>query len=168
MPHDRLLRTIERRFDDFRASYRGLANEELLEPRVTGEWSVRDLIAHVTWWEEEFLIHAPTILAGERTERYSTLYGGIDAFNALMTRQRAHLTLTEVLRQQAEVHARLVNYVAALQDNDIASGTRLRRRLSLDTYGHYPLHTKQIFAWRERTGRAAPTAAQPELFPKPE
>lgn len=84
-----------------------------------------------------------------------------------MTRQRAHFTLPEVLRQQAEVHAKLVTYVAALPAEEIASGTRLRRRLSLDTYGHYPLHTGQILAWRERTGRAAPSVDQPELFPKP-
>ena len=104
----RLLHTIERRFEAFKASYRDLESEQLLVPGVTGEWSIRDLIAHVTWWEEEALKHVPTVLAGGRPERYSTAYGGIDAFNALMTRQRAHLTLAEVQAQQTRVHRELV------------------------------------------------------------
>lgn len=165
MPHERLLRTIDRRFSEFRASYRGLTDEELIEPGVTGEWSVRDLISHVTWWEEEALAHIPTIVGGERTQRYSTAYGGIDAFNALMTRQRAHRPLAEVHRQQDLIHAKLVTFVASLPAAIIATETRARRRLRLDTYGHYPLHTEQIIAWRERTGRAIDPPEQPTLFP---
>jgi hypothetical protein len=31
---------------------------------VTGDWSVRDILAHMTTWEEETLGHLPIILAG--------------------------------------------------------------------------------------------------------
>jgi len=162
----RLLNTIERRFNEFCASYRGLTPEQLLLPGVTGEWSVRDLIAHVTWWEEEALKHVPTVLAGGRPERYSTAYGGIDAFNALMTRQRAHLPLEHVLAQQTTVHRKLIGIVADIPLAELGGNSRIRRRIRLDTYGHYPLHTKQIIAWREASGFSVAQAAQPELFPK--
>lgn len=33
-----------------------------------------------------------------------------------------------------------------------ARETRFRRRLRLDTYGHYPIHTRAIRAWRSRLG----------------
>jgi DinB family protein len=131
-------------------SYADLSEGELLEPGVTGAWSVRDIIAHVTWWEEEALTHLPLVLAGGRPPRYSETYGGIDAFNAKMTAQRKGLSLAEVLRQRDDVHRRLVSYLERVPDDQLASETRARRRLRLDTYGHYPKHARAIREWRDR------------------
>jgi hypothetical protein len=156
----RLLKQLDRAWNEFKGSYAGMSEEELLEPGVTGAWSVRDIIAHVTWWEEEALAHLPTILAGRKPPRYSVTYGGIDAFNALMTERRRHLSLAEVLRWQGEVHRRLIDFVERLPaDQAGGSETRFRRRLRLDTYGHYPKHTRAIRTWRER--RSGPCAGRP-------
>ena len=145
-----MLGRIDRAWTDFTGSYAGLPEAELLEAGVTGAWSVRDLIAHVTWWEEESLRHLPLVREGRRPPRYSVSYGGIDAFNALMTERRRPFSLPEVLRQQAEVHARLVAYVREASAELLATETRFRRRLRLDTYGHYPKHAAAIRAWREK------------------
>jgi hypothetical protein len=145
-----LLAKLERTWQDFEDSYAGLSREELLTPGVTGHWSVRDIIAHVTWWEEEALAHMPEIRDGQRAPKYSALYGGIDAFNALMTEKRRALSVAEVMRLHDAVHEQLLAFVraqpAALWETD----TRVRRRLRLDTYGHYPVHAKAIRAWRGR------------------
>jgi hypothetical protein len=42
----------------------------------------------------------------------------------------------------------LVAYVRAAPEELYARETRFRRRLRLDTYGHYPLHTRAIREWR--------------------
>lgn len=136
----------------FQASYAGLPDERLLESGVTGEWSVRDLIAHVTWWEEEALKHLPLILDGGRAPRYSVTYGGIDAFNALMTERWRNLSLDEVRDRFELTHRRLVAYVESVPPERFLNNTRARRRLRLDTYGHYPIHTADIRAWREQHG----------------
>jgi hypothetical protein len=115
---------------------------------------VRDVIAHVTWWEEEALKHLPVVLAGDRPARYSVTYGGIDSFNAQMTEQKRALSLAEVRAQAEATHRRLVAYIQNLTPEQIAEDERFRRRLRLDTYGHYPLHTKQIREWRERRSAA--------------
>lgn len=146
----RLMDRLDRAWTAFRDSYAGLSDAELLEPGVTGAWSVRDLLAHVTSWEEEALKHLPLVLAGRRPPRYSVTYGGIDAFNALVTEQRRGLSLAEVLRQQDEVHRRLVAYVASAPADQLGGGTRFRHRLKLDTYGHYPKHAEAIRRWRAR------------------
>jgi hypothetical protein len=62
----RLLKRLESAWASFQESYAGLSEAELLEPGVAGDWAVRDIIAHVTWWEEEALTHLPLILAGGR------------------------------------------------------------------------------------------------------
>jgi hypothetical protein len=148
---DQVLRRLGAAWTSFEESYAGLPDAELMIPGVQGQWSVRDIIAHVTWWEEEALKHLPLVQAGGRPPRYSTTYGGLDAFNALMTEQRRHLSLADVRRQQEEVHARLVACVASAPAELFARETRFRRRLRLDTYGHYPLHTRAIRHWRART-----------------
>jgi len=156
MTKDQLLARLDDAWRDFEASYAGLSESQLLIPNVTGAWSVRDIIAHVTWWEEEALEHLPLIREGGRPPRYSVKYGGINAFNALMTEQRRALSLAEVLRQHDEVHAQLVGYVRAAPDELIRTETRFRRRLKLDAIGHYPIHARAIRAWRERTREGTP------------
>ena len=151
MTREQVIARLARAWAEFEGSYAGLSESELLIPGVTGRWSVRDIIAHVTWWEEEALEHLPLVLQGGRPPRYSVRYGGIDAFNALMTEKRRRLSLHEVLRLHDEVHRRLIDYVRAAPEELLTTETRFRRRLKLDTYGHYPIHTKAITAWRERT-----------------
>jgi hypothetical protein len=110
---------------------------------------VRDILAHVTTWEEEALTHLPLILQGGRPPRYSTTYGGIDAFNALMTERKRDLSLAEVRRQLDEVHGRLIDYISDAPEEMFTQETRFRRRLKLDAYGHYPKHARAIRAWRK-------------------
>jgi hypothetical protein len=146
---EQILERLDKAWKDFEASYEGLTEEQLMIPNVTGAWSVRDIIAHVTWWDEEALKHLPIVLEGGKPERYSDKYGGIDDFNAIMTVKRSHLTLAEVLKMHDDVHAELVEYVKNAPPDLYASETRFRRRLRLDTFGHYPVHTQAIRKWRE-------------------
>jgi len=149
--HDRVARVLARldtAWREFHESYAGLSDAQMLEPGVTGAWSVRDLIAHVSWWEEEALQHVPLVLAGGRPLRYSVTYGGIDSFNALMTERWREWSLDEVRERSVSTHRRLVAYLQSVPADKLATHTRTRRRLRLDTYGHYPIHTVDIQAWR--------------------
>lgn len=148
-----VLAKLDAAWGDFERSWAGLRPPQLLAPGVAGGWSVRDIIAHVTWWEEEALAHLPLIRDGGTPPRYATKYGGIDAFNALRTAERRDLSLADVLRRHEAVHARLVDYVAGIPDELFTTETRFRRRLRLDTYGHYPKHARAIRQWREREER---------------
>ena len=149
MTRQRLLQRLDKAWVDFKASYAGLPEEQLLEPGVTGAWSIRDILAHVTTWEEEALEHLPSILEGRRPPRYSVAYGGIDAFNALMTKRKEGLPLSEVLRQLDATHQRLIDLIESTPEDQLIRETRFRRRLRLDTYGHYPKHGEAIRRWRE-------------------
>jgi hypothetical protein len=147
-----LLSRIDRGWLEFKNSYSGLSESQLLEPGVTDAWSIRDVIAHVTTWEEEALAHLPVILEGGRPPRYSVVYGGIDAFNNLVMERKRDLSLAEVQRQQQESHARLLHLVERAPEDRLTRQTRFRRRLRLDTYGHYAVHAAAICNWRERRG----------------
>jgi uncharacterized protein (TIGR03083 family) len=151
MDRQQLLKKLDRAWAAFKESYAGLSDAQLTEPGVTDNWSVKDIIAHVTWWEEEALKHLPFIIKGSRPPRYSVMYGGIDTFNAQMTEQKRELSLSDVLRQLEETHRRLIAYLQNTPEEQFTQETRFRRRLRLDTYSHYPIHTKAIREWRERS-----------------
>ena len=148
MADTRVAERLETAWRAFRESYAGLSDAELLEPGVAGNWSVRDVLAHVTTWEEEALTHLPVILAGGRPPRYADAYGGIDAFNARTTEAKRALSLAEVRQEQERVHRRLLDYVAGVPTGTLEGETRFRRRLRLDTYGHYRHHAAAIRRWR--------------------
>jgi hypothetical protein len=145
----KLLAQLDAAWTEFQQSYAGLSDLQITRPGVSEGWSVRDTIAHVAWWEEEALKHLPLILAGGRPPRYSVTYGGIDAFNAQMTEQKRDRSLSAVRAQAEETHRRLVAYLQSVPPEQITAEPRFRRRLRLDTFGHYPLHTQQILAWRQ-------------------
>jgi hypothetical protein len=146
----RLLKRLDTAWRDFKASYAGLSEAQLMETGVSGAWSVRDIIAHVTTWEQEALKHLPAILEGRRPPRYSVTYGGIDAFNAQTTRLKADLSLFEVFRQLDDVHQRIIDVIEHAPESHLIGAARFRRRLRLDTYAHYPKHALAIRRWRER------------------
>lgn len=152
MKKTQLIEKLDQAWMDLAESFNGLSTEQLQQPGVVEDWSVKDILAHVTWWEEEALKHLPFILQGGRPPRYSVLYGGIDAFNAQMTEKKRALSLAEVLTELVETHSRLVEYVHSIPEEQFASETRFRRRLRLDTYSHYPIHTLAIRNWRQGQG----------------
>ncbi len=152
MTREQLLRKIEKAWAALQASYAGLGETEMTRPGVTGDWSVKDILAHVTTWEEEALRGLPVIERGERPQRYSVLYGGIDAFNEQMTEEKRPLSLQQVMADLAATHERLLELVRRAPEELIASDTRYRRRLRLDTYGHYPIHEEAIRQWRALSG----------------
>jgi hypothetical protein len=127
-----------------------LSDSQLTEPGVIDTWSVKDILAHVTKWEEEALKYLPILITGGRPPRYIQ-YGGIDAFNAQMTEQKGSLALSDVLAQLDETHRRLLDYIRSVPEEHFTRETRFRRRLRLDTYSHYPLHARAIREWRERS-----------------
>jgi hypothetical protein len=147
-----LFKRLEKSWTAFHESYAGLSESRLLEPGVSGDWSVRDILAHVTTWEEEALKYLPLLLAGGKPPRYSVEYGGIDAFNALMTERKKNLSLSDVRKQQDDTHQRLIAFLQTAPEDQLLIETRFRRRLRLDTYSHYPKHAAAIWKWRERRG----------------
>ncbi|HZP26929.1 MAG TPA: DinB family protein [Dehalococcoidia bacterium] len=134
------------------ATVKSYPPEELTRPNVIGAWSVKDLLVHISSWETEFLQAMPLILADQRLPRYSTTYGGIDAFNALVQERAKGLPQDEVLRAFAQSHERLVaairSLAPALLQGRPRTHQRLARRLRQDTYGHYAEHALELPRWR--------------------
>ena len=159
MDKQQLLKRLETVWTALKESYTGLSDAQLLEPGVMGDWSVKEILAHVTIWEEEALKYLPKVSNGEKPPRY-VQYGGIDAFNAQMIEQKRSLALSEVLSQLDETHRRLINYLQSVSEEHFRGETRFRHRLRLDTYSHYPLHARAIQEWQERVLKSGKSSSR--------
>jgi hypothetical protein len=149
MKKQQLLNNLEKAWQQFKESYLGLTDSQMSQPGVIGGWSVKDIIAHITTWEEEALKSLPMIMQDHKLPRYKDLYGGLNAFNALMTEKKRGLSLSDVLKQLETTHMKLISFINNAPEELFTTETRFRRRLRLDTYSHYPEHTKAILAWRK-------------------
>jgi hypothetical protein len=126
MDRQQLLKRLDTAWTDFNSAYAGLSDSRLTEPGVTGASSVRCILAHITTWEEEALAHLPRIVDCGRPPRFSTTYGGIDAFNARMMRRG------ETCRSPRYCGTSMTS---------ICASTRT---------AHYAKNARVIRAWRER------------------
>ena len=70
MNRQQLLKKLDKAWAEVKESYAGLSDSQLTEPGVTGDWSVKDVLAHVTTWEEEALKYQPLII--EERGRHGT------------------------------------------------------------------------------------------------
>jgi hypothetical protein len=145
---EQLIARIEGRWRDFNDAFGGLPDAALLEPGVAGDWSVKDLIAHIATWERESLEALPIIMQGKRPPRY----GGVDNFNARQNEANSRLSLAEAREGMQASHQRVLDFLATVPESWFETETRFRHRLRLDTWSHYPEHTQAILAWRQTKG----------------
>jgi len=149
MKKEKILDEMDNRWQEFLRSFEGLPESHLIRSAHAGGWSIKDILVHVRTWEEEALKYLPTILENQRLPRYRDLYGGINAFNAMTHDANKDLPLKTVLANLNETHQRLLAYLQSAPDEQFSSGTRFLRRLSADTYNHYPEHTESILSIKQ-------------------
>ncbi|MEL7645427.1 MAG: DinB family protein [Anaerolineaceae bacterium] len=142
--------TLQLRWQEFLDSISGLSPEQMKLPGVSGTWSVKDIVGHVTSWEQETLSSLPGILAGKPSPVYSQLYGSIDALNAYMVLVKSRQSLDEVLQNLHKVHAQLLKFLEEADPAQFEEETPFVVRLSIDTSEHYPEHTEAVLSWRAK------------------
>ena len=109
-----------------------LKTAELEQPATIGggDWSARDVVGHLTAWEE----HALEALEAWRTDRGAPIQralrsDGLNAVNAATASADRRRPTAEVLRRSDAIHARLVDALRALPEASwLAPPTRRSRR----------------------------------------
>lgn len=125
------------------------------EPGVAGEWSVKDLINHLTYYERWYADRLHEQLQGE-AYRPNELDMMGEARNDVVFARDRHKPLAEVQAASAQAFARLIAGVEAQseafltepQQFESAPGpVRIWQMLRGDVYDHYPQHIAMIQNW---------------------
>ena len=133
------------------------------QPGVEGGWSVKELIAHLTFYERRVVEGAQRVLAtGQFTRPDDELAAmTMDERNAVIAAQARARLVADVLAEADQVFAHLRTLIARApqdllndprrlgtpEDEDIAPWMRVAN----NSYGHYRQHEQAIRAWLERT-----------------
>lgn len=131
----------------------GCSAEQMEQPGVNGMWSVKDVLAHITWWEQHLLRRLRT---GKDDED--------DVYNDENLADTDPQTLTAEVNEQiyAENHARPIEDILAAFDasyqelvaeiegmaEDALASDEMYDIIGSDTFTHYPDHTAMLEAWK--------------------
>lgn len=153
-PQD-LLERIHKDREALAALWDGLTKAQMIRrPGPQEDWSVKDLVAHITWWESFILDRVTELINGAKSEPAEHQ----DVLNARAYEQHKDGPLAEVL---AAFHAnwpKLEALISSLKDEQINTpayyrtydGVALLPILRAGTFGHYPSHTADLCTYVER------------------
>ena len=155
----KLLDDLEAARAELLSAIEGLSEQEMVCPGVIGEWSVKDTLAHIAAWDEEFraVIHA--FVTQENPVFDYTISGqqGFAKWNAQQVEKRRDLSAAQILAEMEEARPELVELVQGLTEEQLSRRavppwrhpTTARRILEiLDE--HDREHAGQIIAWRKQ------------------
>ena len=151
MSKDALLREMDAGFAGLLDAVDGLSEEQMTRVWY-GDWSVRDILAHVAGWHREEIAMLERMARGERPVPESADYTDDDAWNARFVARWRAASAGEVL---AELKAIKEAYVAAagrLPEERFEEGRTARRLVQQGCIEHYREHADEIRAWREKEG----------------
>ena len=131
--------------------------EQMSAPGVAGKWSVKDLVAHITWseWEMVGLLEARTLVGSD----FWSLTN--DERNEIVYQQNADRPLDEVLSDSKAVYARLLELVTGMSDMELNDPGQFAgmpadwlpwRVIAGNTYIHYREHAKNLEDWLDEDG----------------
>ena len=134
-----------------------LDESHLIKPGVAEGWSVKDLLAHITYWERDTVEVLEAVKRGE----VPTVTGEdqTDARNAdAVLRSRAH-PVAAVLADYSQTNDELIELVEELPEEELTDpdrfpwehGLPLWQRIAGESYGHEQAHRDQIRAWMKST-----------------
>jgi hypothetical protein len=119
-----------------------------------GEWSVKDLIGHLGFWENRVVTLFNTLRAGKIPEPAPDL----DVINARVLTDSRKQSLAEVRRQERNAYQKLVALVKDATDRELfdpahfpwTEGRPFETFISDNSYGHYEEHLPELTAWLKR------------------
>ncbi len=154
MSGDDLLERARAERAELEALWLGLDNAEMTRrPGPHPEWSVKDIIAHITWWEQSMTNWVSRALTGEMLARTETP----DEINARVFEDNRDLPLNTVLEMFGASFPPLENLLLRMTDEEINDpevadirGMPLLYFLVGNTFAHYADHVDDLRAYAER------------------
>lgn len=149
--------------DALQAELHGLPEEAYLEPGVVGEWSLKDVLAHINRWEGELVTMLWDLKNGKSPSRFAVEgMDDVDRLNAQWYAEDQDRPLDRVRSDFRALRKQTIRRVdefseQELNDPDAFEGLRgesLWRWVAVDTYEHEQEHLQAIRRWRDERGRA--------------
>ncbi len=131
---------------------------QLSEPSLADGWSVKDVLVHITWWEQHMIRAVQRALRGEPPQHFKhpdeTIEQAIDRVNAEVFAANRDRLVADILMDRQRSFTNVLAMIDELGDDDAIDpapiearlGRELVRLIAGDTYNHYAEHERTIRA----------------------
>ena len=125
-------------------------------PGVAGDWSAKDMVAHLTAWEQRPVAWLTAIRRGMIPEPAPWPPNlSEEKTNAWIYEANRGRSLDDVLDESRRVHAQLLMELEAISEEDLndarrfawLNGNSLADSIPGDSYEHYQDHTRMVREW---------------------
>jgi hypothetical protein len=161
MSKSKLLEKIRAGHEFFKNLITALSDEQRTQAGVIGDWSVKDIVAHIVvhqqrmlqWMVERMRGGSPTAF-----QPYAMPDAELADLNELIYQENREREWEEILRDLDKTHAELLAFVDAADEEDLMSthqfqllgGEALWEAVAANTIDHYEEHSRDIRAWLAR------------------
>ena len=158
MTKDEILDALEDERENFLEAIDGLAEKEIQTAGVVGDWSVKDIMIHLSAWEAELV---KLLWQAHNNQKPTTVHFSqvdVDAINQEWFVAYHDRPLERVLADFAAVRKQTARRVDVFTDRDLEDSQRydwlegrpLWEWIAGDSFEHEAEHTAQILAWHNR------------------
>ncbi len=154
-----LLEAMRMARSNWEALLAAVGEARLIEPGVEGDWSIKDIAAHIAYYESWAAACLEAIRHGERLPQAEFKGLSIDERNAIIYERYRERQLADVLGDSRISFQRSIESVQGLHDEDLhdlefthKSGVdwTVHELIEGDTYEHYQDHIASVRAWLDR------------------
>jgi hypothetical protein len=135
----------------------GISPEMMVEPGFEGDWSIKDILAHITEWEQLMVGWTQETLRGETPNRPApgSTWDDLDQLNERLFQKNKSKGLDEVLTSFYDHYPKMYDLITSLSDEDLMkpdqfewrNGDPLWHMVAANTWWHYKEHREGIEGW---------------------
>ena len=160
MKKQEILSSLEQSRSSFLQAVEGLSDQDLAAPGVNADWSIQDILFHLTMWEAELVKLLWQAAQGEKPTTVHFSETSVDDINLAWLAQGRMRTLDSLWEDFHAVRKQTMRRVNELQEKDLEDPARyawldeipLSTWIAQDTFEHEPQHIEQIRIWRSQKG----------------
>jgi uncharacterized protein (TIGR03083 family) len=155
MNKSELLKDIRAEWAHWEALVDRIDEAQMTQPGVVGAWSVKDIIAHIAWFEREMvgMLQARALVGSDLWQH------PVDQRNARIFEENRDRPLREVLAEAQQVHQRFLEELEVLAEDDLADPHRFPgmpedwqpwKVIAENSNEHYRDHSRDLCTWLEK------------------
>ncbi len=128
--------------DEFIRIVQSLDKSIATKPGVCGEWSAREVVAHLSGWDKEVMRQFDLFLDGLD----KAIEHDIDEFNKQSVKEREHLSWNDTINELKKAHQQFYRKAKSIPEAEISNNDEYRDWMEVQIE-HYIHHIKQLKEW---------------------
>jgi len=158
MDKDELIEVLENEREAFLNLLEDLSDEQMEQPGVSGDWSIKDILSHLIAWETETIRLLWQARQGEKPTTLHFHSISLEKSNQKIYAETHNRELLRVLSDFSSVRKQTIRRIETFSDGELEDpliyawleGKPLWEWIAQDTFQHEQEHSASIQEWQSK------------------